>query len=102
MRLLISRLREGSNICPEENAITLEQEEAESALRDLLIEESENDLKKMIKQCSMQEKEFPIVFDSSQTLPTVFEKSGFYIEGEDIVIDYGKYDHLKIYIKDLL
>lgn len=99
---LISRMREGENIYADTNAFALEQEEANNQLKSLLMEEPENDLREMLNQCSMEEKTFPLIYEDDQTLPTLFEKSGFYIEGESIVIDYGKYDHTRIHFEGML
>lgn len=99
---LISKMKKGKGIYTDTNAFTLENAEADNQLKSLLLEEPEEDLRQMLIQCSMEEKNFPVIYEIEQTLPTLFEKSGFYIEGDSIVIDYGKYDHTKIHFEGML
>lgn len=99
---LISKMKKGKGIYADTHAFTLEKDEANNQLKSLLLEEPEEDLRQMLIQCSMEEKNFPIIYEIEQTLPTLFEKSGFYIEGDSIVIDYGKYDHTKIHFEGML
>lgn len=99
---LISKMKKGKGIYADTYAFSLEKDEANNHLKSLLLEESEEDLRQMLIQCSMEEKNFPIIYEIEQTLPTLFEKSGFYIEGDSIVIDYGKYDHTKIHFEGMI
>lgn len=99
---LILKMKKGKEIYADTNAFALEEDEANNQLKNLLLEEPEEDLRQMLIQCSMEEKNFPIIYEIEQTLPTLFEKSGFYIEGDSIIIDYGKYDHTKIHFAGMI
>ena len=76
-----------------------DQKEADDNLQQFLAEQTEEDILKIIKQCSMEEKNFPLVFKSGQSLPTLWHKGGFYIAGDMLVIDCGN-SHIKVCIED--
>lgn len=53
---LISKMKEGNGIYADTNAFALEKDEANNQLKSLLLEEPEEDLRQMLIQCSMEEK----------------------------------------------
>ena len=64
-----------------------DQYETDQNLHEYILEKTEEEFYEIIRQCSMEEKEFPLRCESEQSMPTIWRKSGFYIEGNCIVID---------------
>lgn len=82
-------------------ASVIDQYETDRSLHEYLLEKTETDILEIIKNCSKEEKEFPFVYESGQSVPTIWRKSGFYIEGNCIVIDCGD-PHICIHIDEVL
>lgn len=92
-------LHEGEIMTASRNAFTLDQDEADAAVRESLRKSDLSQIKEMLRQCSLDQKQFPLPVDKKETkLPFVYERPNFYLQGEELVIEEGKW-HSKIIVK---
>ena len=92
-------LHDASIVTTSRNAFTLDQDEADNAIKNILREMSENQIVEMIQQCSLEQKEFHLPSDKDKSsLPYIYERPNFYVENGLLVIEEGEW-HNKIIIK---
>lgn len=97
---LASQIKKGERIHAA-RASVFDQYETDHSLHEYISEKTETDILEIIKNCSKEEKEFSFVYEAGQYVPTIWRKSGFYIEGNCIVIDCGD-PHICIHIDEVL
>lgn len=83
-------LNEGKIMTASRNAFTLDQNEADAALRQRLREMNQSQIEKMIQQCSLEQKQFPLCTDREKSsLPFTHERPNFYLKSGGLVIEEG-------------
>lgn len=92
-------LHEGEIMTASRNAFTLDQDEADAAVRESLREKDPSEIEEMLRQCSLEQKQFPLVTAEQESeLPYVHERPNFYLQGGELVIEEGEW-HNKIILK---
>jgi len=101
-KTIIKKMSEGTDVYAKERAV-LEENENEKAtlnLRESLKKDSVTELEEMVDECSLDEGQFPFALDDKRGL---VNKSGFYIQGNILVIDDARMrQHSKIIIKNVI
>ena len=99
----IKKMKEGTDVYAKERAV-LEENENERAtlsLRESLKKDSVTELEEMVDECSLDEGQFPFALDDKWR--GLVNKSGFYIQGNILVIDDARMrQHSKIIIKNVI
>lgn len=102
-KTIIKKMREGTDVYAKERAV-LEENENERAtlsLRESLKKDSVTELEEMVDECSLDEGQFPFALDDKWR--GLVNKSGFYIQGNILVIDDARMrQHSKIIIKNVI
>ena len=102
-KTIIKKMSEGTDVYAKERAV-LEENENEKAtlnLRESLKKTPITELEKMVDECSMDESMFPSVSNAKRT--GLENKSGFYIQGNILVIDDARMrQHGRIIIKNVI
>ena len=100
---IIKKMSEGTDVYAKERAV-LEENENEKAtlnLRESLKKDSVTELEEMVDECSLDEGQFPFALDDKWR--GLVNKSGFYIQGNILVIDDARMrQHSKIIIKNVI
>ena len=100
---IIKKMKEGTDVYAKERAV-LEKNENERAtlnLRESLKKDSVTELEEMVDECSLDEGQFPFALDDKWR--GLVNKSGFYIQGNILVIDDARMrQHSKIIIKNVI
>ena len=95
--------KEGTDVYAKERAV-LEENENERAtlsLRQSLKKNTVTELEGMVDECSLDEGQFPFALDDKRR--GLVNKSGFYIQGNILVIDDARMrQHSKIIIKNVI
>ena len=96
-------MKEGTDVYAKERAV-LEENENERAtlsLRQSLKKNTVTELEEMVDECSLDEGQFPFALDDKRR--GLVNKSGFYIQGNILVIDDARMrQHSKIIIKNVI
>ena len=102
-KTIIKKMKEGTDVYAKERAV-LEENENERAtlsLRESLKKDSVTELEEMVDECSLDEGQFPFALDDKWR--GLVNKSGFYIQGNILVIDDARMrQHSKIIIKNVI
>lgn len=102
-KTIIKKMSEGTDVYSKERVV-LEENENEKAtlnLRESLKKDSVTELEEMVDECSLDEGQFPFALDDKWR--GLVNKSGFYIQGNILVIDDARMrQHSKIIIKNVI
>lgn len=102
-KTIIKKMKEGTDVYAKERAV-LEENENERAtlsLRESLKKDSVTELEEMVDECSLDEGQFLFALDDKRR--GLVNKSGFYIQGNILVIDDARMrQHSKIIIKNVI
>ena len=102
-KTIIKKMKEGTDVYAKERAV-LEENENERAtlsLRQSLKKNTVTELEEMVDECSLDEGQFPFALDDKRR--GLVNKSGFYIQGNILVIDDARMrQHSKIIIKNVI
>ena len=102
-KTIIRKMKEGTDVYAKERAV-LEENENERAtlsLRQSLKKNTVTELEGMVDECSLDEGQFPFALDDKRR--GLVNKSGFYIQGNILVIDDARMrQHSKIIIKNVI
>lgn len=102
-KTIIRKMKEGTDVYAKERAV-LEENENERAtlsLRQSLKKNNVTELEGMVDECSLDEGQFPFALDDKRR--GLVNKSGFYIQGNILVIDDARMrQHSKIIIKNVI
>lgn len=98
---LCSFLIEGQQYSASRYAFSLEQKDADEGIRAAIKGYSKDGLKKMLKQCSMKQKEFYNWVRESQQgkYPSLQQRANFYLQNSQLVIVLEDEFHPKVIIK---
>ena len=102
-KTIIRKMKEGTDVYAKERAVLEENENERATLRfrESLKKTPITELEKMVDECSMDESMFPSVSNAKRT--GLENKSGFYIQGNILVIDDARMrQHSKIIIKNVI
>lgn len=102
-KTIIKKMREGTDVYLKEFAVLdkKENERATLRFRESLKKTPITELEKMVDECSMDESMFPSVSNAKRT--GLENKSGFYIQGNILVIDDARMrQHGRIIIKNVI
>ena len=95
-------LHEGKIMTTSRNAFTLDQDEADAAVRQWLREAKLSKIEKILQQCSLEQKKFRLLTDKKNkkksSLPFVHERPNFYLQNDGLVIEKGEW-HSQIILK---
>ena len=95
-------LHEGKIMTTSRNAFTLDQDEADAAVRQWLREAKLSKIEKILQQCSLEQKKFRLLTDKKNkkksSLPFVHERPNFYLQNDGLVIEEGEW-HSQIILK---
>lgn len=96
---LVRILSDARLVTTSRNAFSLDQEEADDAIRRKLRNTPTSEIHEMLRQCSLPQDDFPLLDNGNKVcLPYVFERANFYITEEALVIEEGEW-HNKIILK---
>ena len=102
-KTIIKKMREGTDVYAKERAV-LEENENERvtlSLRESLKKNTVTELEEMVDECSLDEGQFSFALDDKWR--GLVKKSGFYIQGNILVIDDARMrQHSKIIIKNVI
>ena len=102
-KTIIKKMREGTDVYLKEFAVLdkKENERATLSLRQSLKKNTVTELEEMVAECSLDEGQFPFALDDKGR--GLVNKSGFYIQGNILVIDDARMrQHGRIIIKNVI
>ena len=84
---LISLLRDGKTLSSLDTIYDFDNEESEACLRKMVQDMSENDVKNMLKQCTLSQEKVQLI-EYKQGEPTVQNRADFYVTEDFLVITF--------------
>ena len=95
-------LHEGKIMTASRHAFSLDQDDADAAVRQWLREMKLSEIEKMLQQCSFEQKKFRLITDKKNkkksSLPFAHERPNFYLQNDGLVIEEGEW-HSQIILK---